>query len=49
MKRVYEEPVLEMIRWDRKDIIETSGEPTPGDNELPIVPIGGSTKDGYKD
>lgn len=38
MKKVFEEPVVEVNEFNVEDIITASGDPTQGENEGPIIP-----------
>lgn len=37
MKKVFEEPVVETVVFNVEDIITTSGDPTQGPNDGPIL------------
>ena len=37
MKKVFEEPIVEIVVFEVADIITESGDPTPGDNDGPIL------------
>lgn len=37
-KEFYQEPEMELIRFETEDVIRTSGEFAPDDNETGIIP-----------